>query len=121
MAFLSDNVLDGGLDYLTANGARLDICSSQPANYAGVSSVSLGNKTSLSVGAAQDGVSSGRRVVVGAISDGSVTATGTASHFAITDGSAELLAAGPLASSQGVTNGNTFTLGAFSITIPDPA
>lgn len=61
-------------------------------------------------------------MTVDAISDGSVTATGTAGFFALTDDSAsKLLAAGPLASTQGVTSGNTFSLTAFDIELPDPA
>lgn len=120
-ATLSNNVYDSGLGYITANGSRLDICSAQPADYAGVAAVSLGNKTSLSVGSPQDGVSSGRRVVVAAITDGSVSGTGTAGFFAITNATDELIVAGPLAATQAVTSGNTFTLAAFNITIPDPA
>ena len=60
--------------------------------------------------------------VVAAITDGSVTANGTASHWAITDtGNSRLLATGALAASQAVSSGNTFTLGAFDIGIPDAA
>lgn len=62
---------------------------------------------------------SGRRVTVAAIADGSVTATGTATHWAITDtANGRLLATGALAASQLVTSGNTFTLGAFDAGIP---
>jgi len=122
MAFLSDNVLDEGLDYLTANGTRIDICSAEPTTYTEATSTNtLGNKTSLTVGAAQDGASSGRRVTVPAITDGSVTGTDTATHWALTDGVSELLATEALSSSQAVTSGNTFTLDAIDITIPDPA
>lgn len=120
MAFLTDNAMDEGLDYLTAHGTRIDICSSEPANYAGISAVSLGNKTSLTVGAATNGGTSGRKVVVPAITNGTVTASGTAAFWVLSDGSAELLASKSLASTQGVTSGNTFTLPAINITIPDP-
>jgi hypothetical protein len=49
-----------------------------------------------------------------------VTGTGTATHWAITKTTGStLMATGPLSASQGVTSGNTFTLGAFDITIPD--
>jgi hypothetical protein len=61
-------------------------------------------------------------VTVAEITDGSVTATGTATHYAITDTvNSRLLAAGNLASSQGVTAGNIFTLPAFDIGIPGAA
>lgn len=120
MAFLTDNAMDGGLDYLTTNGVRIDICSSEPANYAGIAAVTLGFKAGLTVGAATNGDTSGRKVVVPAITDGAVTGTGTAAFWVLSDGSAELLASNDLASTQGVTSGNTFTLPAIDITIADP-
>ena len=64
----------------------------------------------------------GREVVVAAISDGSVTGNGTATHYAIVDTvNSRLLATGSLSASQVVASGNTFTLGSFTIGIPDPA
>jgi hypothetical protein len=121
MAFLSDEVLDQGLDYLDTNGTRIDICSQEPTTYAeATSTYTLGNDT-VNTGAPEDGDSSGRKVVVPAITAGTVTGTGTATHWALTDGSSELLAVGALASSQAVTSGNEFTLTAIDITIPDPS
>lgn len=123
MAYLNDRVLDNGLSALTAEGNRLDICSQEPASYAeATSTYTLGNKTSLSVGSPGDGSPDGRKVTVAAITDGSVTGTGTATHYAVVDTSnSRLLATNTLSSSQSVTNGNTFTLGAVDIRIPDPA
>jgi len=123
VSYLTDNALDGGLDYLTTNGNRLDICSQEPATYTeATSTYTLGNKTSASVGAAQAGDVSGRKVVVAAVTDGSVSGTGTASHWALSYVTGtELLAANSLASSQAVTSGNTWTLPAFDIEFPDPA
>lgn len=123
MAFLNDRILDNGLSALTSEGNRLDICSQEPATYAeATSTYSLGNKTSLSVGAPSDRTGGGRKVTIAAISDGSVTGTDTASHWAIVDtGNTRLLAAGDLDDPQVVTDGNTFTLAAFDIGIPDPA
>lgn len=122
MAFLSDNVFDEGLDYLTANGSRIDICSDEPTTYAeATSTYSLGNEAGASVGAAEAGDVSGRKVTVAAVTDGSVTGSGTATHWALTDGTGELLAAEALDSSQSVTSGNTWTLPAFDIEFPDPA
>lgn len=122
MAYLNDEVLDQGLDYLTTNGSRVDICSTEPTTYAeATSTYTLGNKTGASVGAATNGDTSGRKVTIASISDGSVTGTGTAGYWALTNGSNALLAAGALSSSRGVTSGDTFTLTAIDIEIPDPA
>lgn len=122
MAYINDEVFDQGLDYADTNGTRIDICSQEPVTYAeATSTYTLGNKTGLNTGATQDGATDGRRVIVPAITDGSVTGTGTASHWALTDGASVLIATGALSASQGVTSGNTFTLDAISITIRDAA
>lgn len=122
MAFINDEVFDQGLDYADTNGTRIDICSQEPVSYAeATSTYTLGNKTGLNTGATQNGATDGRRVIVPAITDGSVTGTATATHWALTDGSAVLIATGALSSSQAVTSGNTFTLDAISITIRDAA
>ncbi len=122
MAYLNDEIFDQGLDWADTNGTRIDICSQEPTTYAqATSTYTLGNKTGLNTGATQNGDTDGRKVTVPAITDGSVTSTGTASHWALTDGSSLLVATGALASSQGVTSGNTFTLGAIDLTIRDAA
>ena len=120
MAFIADRVLDNGLSALSSEATRLDICSSEPTSYAeATSTVTLGNKTGVSVGAPAARSPDGRKVTVASISDGSVSGTGTASHWALTDpGNSRLLATGSLSASQAVTSGNTFTLAAFDIGIP---
>ena len=123
MAYLNDRVLDNGLTVLDTEANRLDICSQEPATYAeATSTYTLGNKTSLSVGAPGDASPNGRKVTVAAITDGTVTGTDDATHWAITDTvNSRLLAAGSLSAGQLVTSGNTFTLAAFDVRIPDPA
>ena len=122
MPYINDEIFDQGLDYADTNGTRIDICSQEPTTYAeATSTYTLGNKTGLNTGATDDGATDGRRVTVPAITDGTVTGTDTATHWALTDGSAVLLATGALSSSQAVTSGNTFTLDAISITIRDAA
>lgn len=123
MATLNDRVFDNGLTVLDTEANRLDITSQEATTYAGATSTyTLGNKTSLAIGAPADRSGGGRDVTVTAITDGSVTATGTATHWAIVDtANSRLLATGALNASQAVTNGNTFTLASFKIGIPDPA
>lgn len=120
MAFISDHVLDNGLNALTTGMTRIDICSSEPATYtAATSTASLGNKTAISVAAPSARSGGGRKVTVAAISGGAVTANGTATHQAGTDpANSRLLETAALTSSQAVTSGNTFSLAAFDIGIP---
>lgn len=123
MATLNDRVFDNGLTVLDTEANAIHITSSEATDYTDATSTStLGNSTSLSIGAPQDRSGGGREVVVAAITDGSVTGTGTATHYAIVDTvNSRLLATGSLTASQAVTSGNTFTLSSVAIGIPDPA
>lgn len=123
MATLNDRVFDSGLTVLDTEANAIHITSQEATTYANATSTyTLGNSTSLSIGAPQDRSGGGREVVVAAITDGSVTGTGTATHYAIVDSvNSRLLATGTLAASQSVTSGNTFTLSSVTIGIPDPA
>jgi hypothetical protein len=121
MAYINDEAFDAGLDYLDTNGTQIDICFTQePTTYAeATSTYTCGIKTSAVTGVPEDGAADGRRVIVSAITDGSVTDTQTAGWWALTDGATLLLATGPLTATQAVTSGNTFTLDAISITYRD--
>ena len=123
MASIGDTVLDTGLDSLDTLADRIDICSQEPTTYTeATSTYTLGNETTIVVSAPQDRAGGGREVVITAITSGSVTGTGTATHFSMVDVSAtDLMVTGALSSSQGVTSGNTFTLTEFTVGIPDPA
>lgn len=121
MPFLNDAVFDNGLSELSTNGTRVDITSAEATTYTeAITTFSLGNKTAHTITAPADRTGGGRKVTSPEITDGSVTATNTATHWAITDGVSVLLATGTLSASQGVTSGNTFTLSTFDIGIPDP-
>lgn len=120
MSFISDSALDAGLDYIDTNATALHICSAEPAAYGDIATSTLGNKSTPEIAAPADRTGGGRQITVSAITDGTVTATGTATHFAIVSGS-ELLAAGALGASQAVTSGNPFTLTSLEIGIPDAA
>jgi len=123
MATLNDRVLDNGLTVLDTEANKILITSAEATTYTEANATyALGNSTSLSIGAPADRTGGGRKVTVAAITDGSVTGTGTATHYAIVDTvNSRLLATGSLSASQSVTSGNTFTLSTVDIGIPDPA
>jgi hypothetical protein len=124
MPYMNDLLLDLALQTLEDNGSRMDICSQEPATYTeATSTYTLGNKTAITYTGPADRTPNGRKTQVDAITGGSVTGTGTASHWAIskTTATTALYAAKSLASSQAVTSGNTFSLAAFDIGIPDAA
>ena len=123
MATLNNRVFDSGLSVLDTEANKIVITSQEATTFTNANATyALGNSTSLSIAAPSDRSGGGREVVVAAITDGSITATGTATHYAIVDTvNSRLLATSTLSASQSVTSGNTFTLASFTIGIPDPA
>ncbi len=120
--YLNDLVFDSGLSWLQSAGTQLNVCGTIPTTAAqATATYSLGYKVGISIGAPADGVSNGRRVTIAAISTGgTITGSGTAVAWGITN-NGTLCAAGTLSASQVVTSGNSFTLTAFDVTIPDAA
>jgi hypothetical protein len=123
MATLDNRVFDNGLTVLDTEANKVLVTSQEASTYTEANSTyALGNSTSLSIGAPADRSGGGRKVAVASVTDGSVTGTGTATHYALVDtNNSRLLATGALTASQAVTSGNTFTLATFDIGIPDPA
>ncbi len=123
MATLANRVYDNGLTVLDVEANRVDLCSAEPTTYTEATSTNtLGNTTSISISSPEDGDTSGRKVTLNAISGASITGSGTATHFAISDTSnSRLLVTGPITPTQAVISGNTFSLTALDIEIPDPS
>lgn len=122
MAFLNDRVFDEGLSVLDLEATAVHVTSVEATDFTeATSTYSLGSSSSLSIGAPGDRVGGGRKVTVSAIGDGSITGTGTVTHYALVDTvNSRLLATAALTATQSVTSGNTFTLATFDIGIPDP-
>lgn len=122
MATLNDRVFDNGLTVLDTEANKIVITSQEATTFTEADvTYALGDSTSLSISAPQDRTGGGREVVIAAITDGSVTGTGTATHYAIVDTiNSRLLATSTLTAPQSVTSGNTFTLSSVAIGIPDP-
>ena len=123
MSFIADRVFDNGLTILDTEANRMDITSQEATTYTeATSTYTLANATSLSIGVPQDRTGGGREVVIAAITDGSVTATGTATHYAIVDTvNSRLLATGALSASRSLVSGDTLTTGTATVGLADPA
>jgi hypothetical protein len=122
--FANDLVLDGALDYISTNGDKIAVCSAQPATYAELSSAPTMLAIHDMVGGdytKADGDVSGRKLTVAEQATVSITNSGTATHVAIGDATSAVLVVATLTSSQALTNGgNTVTIPAFDIVLPDP-
>jgi len=123
MPYLDNRVYDNGLGVLNAEANRLVLCSQEPTTFTQANvTYKLGEKVSPTVATPTNKSGGGREVIVSAITDGSVTTTGTASHFALIDTTnSRLLAAQALNASQAVTALNDFTLTSLTVGIPGVA
>ena len=106
MPALNNSIFDSGLNQFNLLGDTLHILSADPGlTFGNIATLTLGNKPGPALSSAADRGAGGREITVSAITD---------------DGGSAILASGDLASPQGVTSGNTFTLTQFTIGIPDP-
>lgn len=121
VASLEDRVLDFGLNVLDAETTFISVCNAEPTTIAIAGGTGLlGYKTGAAgslFGSPSAGAPNGRQVASIAISDGTITTSGTANWWACY-AAGTLHAHGTLSGSQVVTQGNTFTLASFTIKIP---
>lgn len=118
MASVNTYYYDLALAGIISGATRFDITSTEATTYTqATTTYTLGNKTSITLTGPTGSTS--RAATVPIISGGSVTGTGTAAFWALTDpANSRLVATGSLASSQSVTSGNTFsTTATYTVTI----
>jgi len=119
---LHDDVIDAALDKI-ATCTHLTFCSTQPANYAGISAVALAAATLTAGNGNGDYVvaddTSGRKVTVGAQTGMTPSADGTVTYAVLDDGTT--LLAATTVTSQAVTTSQTWNSPAFKIGIADPS
>lgn len=121
VASLEQRVLDFGLNVLDTETSFISVTNAEPTVIAvAATSGLLGYKTGAAgslFGSPVNGTPNGREVASVAISDGTITTSGTANWWAAY-AAGTLHAHGTLSGSQVVTAGNTFTLASFTIKIP---
>ena len=120
--YANDIVMDAALDVI-ATATRMDVCSAQPANFAGIAAVALADVTLDSSDFSKaNGDTSGRKVTVGAQNGVLIDASGTATHVALSRVSDSTLLLVTTCTSQALTaNGsNTVNVPAFDDEIADP-
>lgn len=123
-ASLEDRVLDLGLNVLDLESTHIILCSSEPTTYAQATTTFLLGFKNFGAGAAfgspAAGSPNGRKVSSVAVTDGTITTSGTASWWAVTDNTnSRFHAHGTISAAQVVTSGNTFSLTSFDIRIPN--
>lgn len=114
---LADAVYDAALAKL-ATCTHVTACTSEPANYAGISGVAVGSYT-LTAGDGNgdwtiaSGDTSGRKLTLGAQSGNNATGTGAADYLAFDDGTTLLAVID--GSGETLNSGSPWTLGAVDV------
>lgn len=119
-ALFDTSVLDAALDKVSTATA-LHICSGTPASRAAVLSASLATVTLASGDFSKSaGNVDGRKVTVAAKSGVPVTASGTAAHYCLIDGTTLLARTEVDASSPALTSGSTTGIPAVAFEVGAP-
>lgn len=118
----NDELHDSGLDWGVTNGTTLSICSSDPGlTWGSIAAAELGQKTGITC-TVVNGATDGRALQVPQITDGAVSADGTATHWVLHNDTDTVVATGPITPNKAVSNGGTFTNPATIVfTHRDPA
>lgn len=119
---LSSNTLDGSLNYIKNNAENLYICSQEPTTFLEASDTyKLGVKAAPTFTGPSAGTDGRRELLVNAVTDGVVSANGTAGFAALTkDSTSELIAVFSLNYPRVIDGETTFTLTAHKIAIGLP-
>jgi hypothetical protein len=113
----TDAMIDGGLDKI-ATCTTMTVCAGQPTSYADIAVRELASVTIDSGDFTKaNGDTNGRKVTVAQQASISITATGTADHVVIDDGTDYVVTT---CTSQGLTSGGTVTVPAHDHEISDP-
>ncbi len=115
-----NDVLDAALGVVRTSATRMVALAAEPASYAAANSGALADAAMTSADfTIGEGVTSGRRLSVAAKSDVAITASGTATHVALLDGSRLLYVT--TCPAQPLVSATTVSFGGWDIEIGDPA
>jgi hypothetical protein len=120
-----DDVLDVILDEVALADTEY-VCSAQPADYAGIASVTLASVT-LTPGVGNgdftkaNGDASGRKLTVAPQADVSITGSGDATHNVLADAGNTRRLYVTTCTTQTLTSGGTVTVPAWDVEVADPA
>lgn len=116
--FANTVVLDALLDKV-GTATQLLVTTTQPADRAAALTASLATATLSGAFTKSAGTPNGRKTTVAQQANVSVTATGSATHVCLIDGTTLLYCT--TVTAQTLTSGNTVTIPAWTITVADPS
>ena len=111
MAKNFDAVLDAGMDAMKSGAIRVAYCSAEPANYAGIAAVKLGEATITGTDftGPEAHTPTGRKLTFGGKSGSTPTANGTVTHLVFHDNSAVMWGV-TTTTSQAVTTSQSWNI-----------
>jgi hypothetical protein len=115
--FVPDSIIDLQLDQL--ENTNIYVCSAQPTDHTSLSGITLATQPVSGAYTKANGDTSGRKTTVPAQSGVSITATDTATHVALSNGT-DTLTAVTTCTSQPLTSGGTVDIPAWDMEIADP-
>lgn len=113
--FLDDEAMDGGLDWIIANGDTFHLLSS-PVNgvYGSIAAADLGNVDITGDLSIVAGATDGRSVSMSAQTV-TPSGNGTVTDWAVSNGTDDVMASGAFSSSFAVTSGVAVNIAAFAV------
>lgn len=120
---IRSSTIDLALADITTNADRMYLCSQAPTTFTeATSTYALGYKSGITVSSAEAGSGTARKVHISAITDGTVSTAGTATHYALVDyGSNELMVVHALNASKALSTGTAWTCAQFDAAIINEA
>jgi hypothetical protein len=117
---VSTDTLDGALNVIKNNVVKMTLCTTQPATYADANTTLKLAEYTMATGdfTLAAGDTNGRKVTVAAKTGAVASASGSAAHVALLDGTRLLLVT--TVTSQTVTSGNTVNIGTWKYEINNP-
>ena len=117
MALVPDPIIDAQL--AACEGTTCHVCSGEPTNYAGIAAVELASAVISGSYALADGTPDGRKNTLPGQADLNISADGTATHYAISNGSSILYVVADISNPQALTTGGTVSVAALTQTVRD--
>jgi len=117
MSLIPDPIID--LQLGVSEGTQCHVCSGEPANYAGIAAVELATAVISGSYSKADGTPDGRKNSLPGQADLSISADGTATHYAISNGTDTLYAVATISNPQALTTGGTVSVAQLDHTIRD--
>jgi len=121
-ANIHSDYFDAGLQLMINENENLYICSAEPTTYAeAATTYKLATKASPTLTGPGPGDVSGRKITIGAISDGVVNTNGNAKWWALCDDSqSKLQCRQELTTYKDITTSDPFTMAALDVEFPAP-